>query len=299
MRGAQSRKDSCKPIDARPRIEALSVMLHSHLAAARAIETSFPEIDRAAEAIAGTIESNGTLFYAAAGSSGLMALADACELPGTFGVPQEQVRIVMAGGVPADGRMPGVTEDQTDEARAAARTMSPGDIAIILSASGTTPFACAFAEEARQNGNTVIAIANSTPSRLLELADIAIAVPTGAEVVEGSTRLGAGTAQKIVLNMMSTQAGILLGHVHDGHMVNLVPDNIKLKKRAEGIVERIADVPVDRAKEALELAGFDTKLATLIALGTDIDEARAILSMTGRRLRESLSRLRSAKKQKN
>ena len=274
-------------------------MLHSHLAAARAIETSFPEIDRAAEAIAGTIESNGTLFYAAAGSSGLMALADACELPGTFGVRQEQVRIVMAGGVPVDGRMPGDTEDQTDEARAAARTMSPGDIAIILSASGTTPFACAFAEEARQNGNTVIAIANSTPSRLLELADIAIAVPTGAEVVEGSTRLGAGTAQKIVLNMMSTQAGILLGHVHDGHMVNLVPDNIKLKKRAEGIVERIADVPAERAKEALELAGFDTKLATLIALGTDIDEARAILSMTGRRLRESLSRLRSAKKQKN
>ena len=160
----------------------------------------------------------------------------------------------------------------------------------MLSASGSTPFACAFARQARRVGCTVVGIANRAHCPLLDVADIAIALPTAPEVVEGSTRLGAATAQKIALNLISTQAGILLGQVHDGMMVNLNPDNLKLRKRAAGIVMRIAQVPADAAERALDMAGFNTKLAVLVATGTDPDRARALLDAAGQCLRDALAR---------
>ena len=299
MHDQQSQRNKGGPIDAVSRIEALGQMLASHAAAAKAVSVAVAEIDAAAELIASTVTGGGKLVYAAAGSSGLMALADACELPGTFGIPQGQIRIAMAGGVPADGRMPGDTEDQTTEAVATAREMQPGDIAIVLSASGTTRYACAFAEEAGKRGSKVIGIANVPGSRLLALSDIAIAIPTDAEVVAGSTRLGAGTAQKIALNMISTQAGILLGHVHDGLMVNLNPDNIKLRTRAADIVVKIAHVTSDAATRALGQAGYDTKLAVLIASGMTKAEARALLEQNNHRLRDCMTEMSGGEKTTN
>jgi N-acetylmuramic acid 6-phosphate etherase len=266
----------------------MSAMLASHMDAIATVAQAKAEIDEAADCLSAALAAGRTLFYAAAGSSGLMALADACELAGTFGVARRQVRICMAGGVPADGVMPGDTEDNALEAVAVAREMEAGDVAIVVSASGTTPFAVAFAETARARGNTLVAIANVAGSRLLELADVAIAVPTAAEVIDGSTRLGAGTAQKVTLNLMSTQAGILLGHVHDGLMVNLVSDNAKLRKRASRIVRQIASVSEDAAEEALIASGYDTKLAALIASGVDIECARVQLDRAGGRLRDCL-----------
>ena len=299
MHDQQSQRNKGGPIDAVSRIEALGQMLASHAAAAKAVSGAVAEIDAAAELIASTVTGGGKLVYAAAGSSGLMALADACELPGTFGIPQGQIRIAMAGGVPADGRMPGDTEDQTTEAVAIAREMQPGDIAIVLSASGTTRYACAFAEEAGKRGSKVIGIANVPGSRLLALSDIAIAIPTDAEVVAGSTRLGAGTAQKIALNMISTQAGILLGHVHDGLMVNLNPDNIKLRTRAADIVVKIAHVTSDAATRALGQAGYDTKLAVLIASGMTKAEASALLEQNNHRLRDCMTEMSGGEKTTN
>ena len=276
------------PIDALSRHDALAAMRISHVAALVAMSDAQGAIDDAAERVAATLEAGATLVYAAAGSSGLMALADACELTGTFGIPADQVRVCMAGGVPVDGVMPGGTEDDAGEAIAAAQRMKPADIAIVVSASGTTPYAIAFAEAARAQGNSVVAIANATNSPLLAMADVAINLATGPEVVVGSTRLGAGTAQKVALNMISTQAGILLGHVHDGLMVNLVPDNIKLRKRACQIVTQITNVPEDGAQQALEQARFDTKLAVLIAAGLNIDVATRRLVDSGRRLRDCM-----------
>ncbi|MCU9850071.1 N-acetylmuramic acid 6-phosphate etherase [Defluviimonas sp. WL0024] len=289
MPPGESQDKAARPIDALPRADALSAMLTSHAAAVAAVAPARPAIDAAAGHLAEALARGRAVFYVAAGSSGLMALADACELPGTFGVDPRQIRICMAGGVPADGIMPGATEDDDGEATAAVRGMAPGDVAIVVSASGTTPFAVAFAEAAVAQGNTVIGIANVSAARLLELADLAIAIPTPAEVIEGSTRLSAGTAQKVALNMMSTQAGILMGHVHDGMMVNLVADNIKLRKRAARIVARIAAVPEEAAVRALEVSRYDAKLAVLIALGVGEGDARNRLAGAGGRLRDCLA----------
>lgn len=268
--------------------DALAAMLASHIAALRSVSGALREIGEAATLVGSAIERGATIHYAAAGSSGLMALADASELPGTFKVPQNQIRICMAGGVPVDGRMPGDTEDGVEDAAKAAAATRQGDVAIVVSASGTTPYALAFADVARQNGAKVISIANVAGSDLAEKSDIAVIAPTAAEVVEGSTRLGAGTAQKAVLNMISTQAGILLGHVHDGLMVNLHPDNIKLRRRAIDIVSRISSVSAADAERALESTGFDTKLAALVALGFDGDTARDLLARHKGRLQACL-----------
>jgi N-acetylmuramic acid 6-phosphate etherase len=283
------------PIDALPAPAALGRMLASHLAALNAIEPALPALEAAARAVAATLAGGGTLLYAAAGSSGLMALSDACELPGTFGVPPERIRIRMAGGIPTDARMPGATEDAMDDGAAAAQGLGPGDTAIVISASGTTPFALAAARAARAAGLGVVGIANVGAAPLLDLADIAVAIPTAPEVVDGSTRLGAGTAQKVALNMISTLAGCLMGHVHDGMMVNLVADNIKLVARAEAIVARIAGVAPAAARAALEAADLDLKRAVLIAAGATPDHAAALLDSHGPHLRACLTALHTTR----
>jgi N-acetylmuramic acid 6-phosphate etherase len=269
-------------------------MLASQIAAVRAVEGALPAIEAAARAVAASLASGGTLLYAAAGSSGLMALSDACELPGTFGVDPGRIRIAMAGGIPQDARMPGSTEDAEEDGARAARGLGPGDTAIVLSASGTTPYALAAARAAAGAGAAVVAIANAAGSPLLGLATIQVAIPTGPEVVEGSTRLGAGTAQKVALNMISTLAGCLMGHVHDGMMVNLVADNAKLRARARGMVARIAGVDPGRAAAAIEAAGGDTKRAVLIAAGAAPAEADALIAARGPRLADCLAALRGS-----
>lgn len=275
-------------IDAVARQDALSAMLASHMDAVAIVSTAQNNIDTAAGYVARALAAGKTLHYAAAGSSALMALADSCELPGTFGIAAQQIRICMAGGVPADGVMPGYVEDDAADAVAAAQGMALGDVAIVVSASGTTPYSIAFAQTVKEQGNKVIAVANVSGSQLLEMADVGIALPTAPEVVGGSTRLGAGTAQKVALNMISTQAGILLGHVHDGFMVNFAPDNVKLRKRAAQIVMKIVGVSEAAADAALMQCGYDTKLAVLIAAGIDIDDARIRLEKAGGRLRDCL-----------
>lgn len=257
--------------------DALSAMLRSHIRALEAAQDALDDIARAASCVAQALEAGATVYYAAAGSSGLMALSDASELAGTFQIPHRQIRICMAGGVPVDGHMPGHTEDHTQEAEHAARDIVQGDVALVLSASGTTPYALAFAKAARARGATLIGIAKAADAALLRMSDISIALNTAPEVVEGSTRLGAGTAQKAVLNMISTQAGILMGHVYEGLMVNLKPDNAKLRQRAAQIVARIADVTVDEAENTLRVTGYDTKLAVLVAAGAEHTNAQDLL----------------------
>lgn len=252
-------------------------MVRGHSLALEGVGDAIPQIAAAAALIAAGLQKGAVIHYAAAGSSGLMALADACELPGTFGLPQSQIRISMAGGVPTDGHMPGDTEDNCKDAEHDSSTLRAGDIAIVLSASGTTPYALAFASTAKGQGARVIGIANGSNPPLLQMADVAIALKTGPEVVEGSTRLSAGTAQKVALNMISTQVGILLGHVHNGLMVNLNPDNIKLRHRAAAIVSRIAAVNTADAERALAATDYDTKRAVLVVRGLHSDAAAELL----------------------
>lgn len=275
--------------------EAILVSLaDAQIEAAKAVRNAIPAIAKAAEIIASRLNGGGKLAYAAAGSSGLMALADALELPGTFGIRRDRIAILIAGGDEAFRTLAGGPEDDTEEAAAAVAKagIGAGDCLIALSASGTTPYAVRAIEEAASRGAATIGIANNRDSALLRQAETAILLETPPEVIAGSTRMGAGTAQKIALNMLSTLTAVHLGHVHDGYMVNLMADNIKLRDRAARIVAAISGRDRDEAAGLLEKSGGAVKTAILLAAGADsADAARKILEEAGQKLRPALSAL--------
>ena len=282
---------AARGLDQRPLPEAAALLAEGQIAAATSLRAALDPIAAGAEAMARTIRAGGVLHYAAAGSSGLMAAADAQELGGTFSVPASQIRIHMAGGLPTGVEMPGGTEDDTEGLSRSLADLAPHDTLIAVSASGTTPYTLAAAGIARAKGATLIAIANNIGAPLFDGADHAICLETPPEVLSGSTRMGAGTAQKIALNMLSTLMALALGHVHDGMMVNLRADNIKLRARAQGIVARIAQVDEDAAAAALDLAEGEVKPAVLIAArGLGADAASDLLRETDGNLRAALAR---------
>lgn len=272
----------------------LASLVDAQVEAAKAVRNAIPSIAKAAEIIADRLNGGGRLAYAAAGSSGLMALADALELPGTFGIERDRIAILIAGGDKAFHTLAGGPEDDTEEAAAAIASagIGKGDCLIAVSASGTTPYAVRAIEEAARRGAATIGIANNRDSALLQRAGTAILLETPPEVIAGSTRMGAGTAQKIALNMLSTLTAVHLGHVHDGYMVNLMADNIKLRDRAARIVAAVSGRGRDEAAQLLEKSGGAVKTAILLAAGADsADAARKILEGTGQKLRPALSAL--------
>ncbi len=279
-------------IDQRPLHEVADILVEGQVAAAQAVRAAAEAISDAAAAMARTIRADGTLHYIAAGSSGLMAASDAQELGGTFSIPAGQLRIHMAGGLPTGVEMPGDTEDDTDSIDHALAGLTDRDTVIAVSASGTTPFTLAGVAVARSRGAAVIGIANNPGSALLAAADHPILLATPPELLSGSTRMGAGTAQKIALNMLSTLMAVELGHIHDGLMVNLRADNAKLRARAAGIVGRIAGVGPDAARDALDAAGGEVKPAVLIAAGRMApDDAKVLLAESHENLRAALARM--------
>jgi N-acetylmuramic acid 6-phosphate etherase len=260
---------------------------------------AIPAIADAARIVAGTLERGGRLAYAAAGSSGLMALADALELPGTYGLSRERIAILIAGGDDAFKTLAGGPEDDTEEAASAVAGagIGRGDCLISISASGSTPYAVQAIRTAKERGAATIAIANNAGTPLLSLADVAILLETPPEVIAGSTRMGAGTAQKIALNMLSTLAAVHLGHVHDGYMVNLVADNRKLRDRAARIVAAISGRDTEEATRLLEQSDGAVKVAILLAAGADnAAAATKILEGTGQKLRPALSAIEGSRR---
>lgn len=283
--------DAAIGLDERPRAEIAALLAEGQIQAAEALRGALDAIVSGSAAMARSIRNNGVLHYVAAGSSGLMAAADAQELGGTFSIPARQLRIHMAGGLPTGVAMPGDTEDATDGLDDGLHDLTDRDTMIAVSASGTTPFTLAAADIARARGATLVAIANNPGSALLNGADHAICLATPPELVSGSTRMGAGTAQKIALNMLSTLMAVDLGHVHDGMMVNLHADNTKLHARAAGIVGQVAGVQAETANTALQRADGEVKPAVLVAAkGVSPDDARALLRETQGNLRAALAR---------
>lgn len=279
-------------LDQRTDAEILSVLLSGQQQALGGLAPALPQIAAGAELMAATIANGGCIHYAAAGSSGLMGLADCAEIPGTFGVSATQLNIAMAGGVPTGVEMPGSTEDDAAAGLSAAANVQPADTVIAISASGSTAFPMAFATRARSIGAQVIAIANNADAALFAHADAAIHLNTPPEVIAGSTRLGAGTAQKAALNMMSSLMGIRLGHVVDGMMVNLVADNEKLLRRAAGIVSAITGALDDQARACLKAADGSVKTAVLLASGaTGPEQANRLLEQENGQLRAAMARL--------
>jgi len=282
-------------LDTRSPLEILSSLAEAQIEAAASVRAASPAIAAASGLIAGRLSAGGRLVYAAAGSSGLMALADALELPGTYGIARERILILIAGGDQALRDLAGAPEDDAGAAvRAVADAgVGPGDCLIALSASGSTPYALGALEEAKRRGAATVAVANNRGAPLLERADAAILLETPPEVIAGSTRMGAGTAQKIALNMLSTLAAVHLGHVHDGYMVNLFADNAKLRGRAARIVAAVAGIAPEEAERRLEESGGAVKTAILLAAGaSDAGAARTLLERSGEKLRPALSEIR-------
>lgn len=274
--------------------EALSILARAQVDAAEAVEAAIPALSQGAKLAAKAIAGGSKLVYAAAGSSGLMALADALELPGTYGIDPEQIVMLFAGGMADMTRMPGGPEDDRDAAVADVTRagVGQGDCLIAVTASGSTPYPLAAAEAARAAGAMTIGVANNAGAPLFDRVDVAICLPTPAEVIAGSTRMGAGTAQKIALNMLSTMMAVELGHVHDGYMVNVVADNIKLRERARRIVDAITGVGEEAAGTALDASDGRVKPAILIAAGAaNVSAADHLLLRHGGHLRPALAAL--------
>ena len=294
QRRTEAQHEGADQLDVKPPHEVLSLLADAQVEAAAAAKAAIEQIAEAALLAARVLSGGGRLAYAGAGSSGLMALADALELPGTYGIARDRILILLAGGASALTDLAGAPEDDAEQAArdVASAGIGPGDCLIAVTASGSTPYAVAALDAAKRAGASVIGIANNPGTPLLQRADVAILLATPPEVIAGSTRMGAGTAQKIALNMLSTLTAIHLGHVHDGYMVNLHADNAKLRDRAARIVAAITGAEPSAASAWLEAAGGSVKAAILIGMGAGSAEAAArLLEGTGQKLRPALSML--------
>jgi len=261
--------------------DVLALLLNRQRGALTAVEEAIPQIAKAAEALQRVAHANRKIGYAGAGSAGLTALADCLELPGTFGFPVERMRMLYAGGAENLLHLAGVNEDDEDAGRQDFKNsgLGEGDILIAVSASGSTPYTLGTVREAQAAKTETVALANNPDTPLLQLADHPILLKTPPEIIAGSTRLGAASAQKAALNMISTLVALRLGHAVRGHMVNLIADNEKLRLRAQRILQDLTGCPADIAMATLLQANGRVKIAALMILsGMDADNAETVLT---------------------
>lgn len=274
--------------------EILDILHAGQVFAVKAVKSAMPALEKGAEAMAIAIRKGGNIVYAAAGSSGLMGLADGLEIPQTFGVPNNRIKILCAGGLEDMAHPKGSAEDDIEAATRDASVIGSNDCVICLAASGNTLYPVTIMNIAHERGATTVGIANNDATLLIEGSDIPVLLPTPPEVIAGSTRLGAGTAQKTALNMMSTLMGVRLGHVMDGLMVNVVADNVKLIERAENIVMEISGCDRETASNNLKLSDGGVKQAVLITSGAkDLNEATKYLDMADQNLRSAIANITS------
>ncbi len=278
-------------LDLWPTADAVDAMLEGQLAAAAAVRSATVIIASAAEAAADRLRGGqGRLIYAGAGTSGRIALQDGVELGPTFDWPESRLLYLLAGGAQAITTSVEDAEDDADDGRkliADAKT-AVHDVVIGVAASGQTPFTVAAVEEARKAGALTIGVAGNEETRLLSAAEFGILLPTGEEVIAGSTRMKAGTAQKIALNLLSTAIMLRLGLVHGNLMVAMRSNNKKLVHRAMEIVRTIAGSSAEAAKAALIQTDGDIRTAVLVARGMSLEDARAELAAANGVLRQAM-----------
>jgi len=284
----EERSPRYRGLDAWPPREILEALLERQFTAVAAVRPALPEIEAAALAAKERLLKGGRLAYAGAGTSGRLGLLDAVELFPTFGWPPEKTLVFLAGGDRAAFEAVEEAEDDEAEGQKAGAKLGKNDVLLGISASGRTPFVLGAVKAAKAQGALTLGIANNPGSPLLSLVDHPILLETGPEVIAGSTRLAAGTAQKVALNLFSTLVMTLLGRVYDNLMVGVVPTNEKLRKRAAGIVAEIAEVDPQTAEDALARSNYEVPVATLVARGLKPEEARARLAQAQGRLREAM-----------
>lgn len=274
-------------LDAWPLGQAMEAMWEGQLAAVSAVHAALPAITRAVTEAAPLLARGGRLIYVGAGTSGRIAAQDGAELTPTFGWPAERTLVLLAGGKDALlASVEGAEDDAADgAARADAAALTAEDVVIGIAASGHTPFTVAAIEKAAAQGALTVGIANNGSSPLLKACRHPILLATGSELIAGSTRMKAGTGQKVVLNLISSGLMLRLGRVYRGMMVNMHVANAKLQRRARKIIMRIAGCSEREADNALGLAGNQLNLAIVVALGHDIRDAQALLDRHGGNLR--------------
>ena len=280
-------------LDAWSLTSAMEAMWEGQLAAVAAIGHALPAITAATEAARAALGSRGRIVYVGAGTSGRVAVQDGAELTPTFAWPSERVRFIVAGGDSAFVTSIEGAEDDIDDAvrQIDEAGIAPHDVVIAVAASGTTPFTVAALQRAGTFGAVTIGVANNPDTALLGSAKFPILIETGTELIAGSTRMKAGTAQKVVLNLISSGIMLRLGRVYRGMMVNMQPTNAKLKRRAELMVAEIAQCDLLDATRALDQAEGDIKTAVLLVLGVARADVEILLKNCDGNLRRVFAQL--------
>lgn len=258
MLKTEMRNEKTTHIDKMDTLSILKLISDENYNAVRAVENALPEISKAVDIISNAIANGGRLIYIGAGTSGRLAVADAAECPPTFGVDYNTVCAIIAGGEKTLVRASENQEDFEDIGRADLRTknITSDDVICGISASGGAAYVAGALKEGKENGCKTISISSNAGTLIGSIADVEIVTDTGAEVIQGSTRMKAGTAQKLVLNMLSTAAMIKTGKVYENVMINLKPSNKKLRQRMINIVCSLKNVDEKTSEAALENAGW-------------------------------------------
>ncbi len=283
-----------RALDELPVLQQLEIMNAADSEVAAAVAQEVPRTAAAVEAIVRALETGGSLIYLGAGTSGRLGVLDAAECPPTFGVPPDLVRGIMAGGYRA---LVQSAEGVEDDPEAGARDLEaagfgPKDVLVGISASGRTPYVLGAVAKARALGAITCGISCVRDSELSRAVQFPIEPLTGPEILAGSTRLRAGTATKMVLNMISTAVMTRLGHVYGNLMVNVQPTNRKLEDRARRIIQEATGVSYVQASELLDQAGRDVRTAIVMQLkGVPRQEAEKLLAEARGRIREALKSL--------
>lgn len=279
-------------LDILPIREALEIMNEEDQKVALAVRKEIPQIEKAVQAVIESFNKGGRLIYVGAGTSGRLGILDAVECPPTFGTPPEMVQGLIAGGEKAFLKAVEGAEDSMDMGVDDLKNigLNPKDIVVGIAASGRTPYVKGALNYAKEIGCKTVAIACNKNSEIGAIADIAIEVVVGPEVLAGSTRLKAGTAQKLVLNMISTISMVGIGKAYKNLMVDVQLNNIKLQKRAENIIMTATGVDRDTAKQTLEKADGSVKLAiTMILLNCSREEAEEKLAEANGHIRRIIT----------
>jgi N-acetylmuramic acid 6-phosphate etherase len=270
--------------------DIVEALIEGQLAAVAAVRSARDALVAAAIAGEAKLRAGGRLVYVGAGTSGRLAVQDGAELIPTFSWPQDRLLLLIAGGKDALLRSVEGAEDGIDQAvRLVQRhEIDVNDVLIAVAASGTTPFTLACLREAGKRGALTIGIANNRDTPILQEADYPIWLDTGAEPIAGSTRMKAGTAQRITLNVFSSLVMILLGRIYDGLMVDVQAVNQKLVRRSQSILKRLTGSSDEQARAALRKANGNLKVAVLLLHGCKLEEAASILDNAGGQLRAAL-----------
>jgi N-acetylmuramic acid 6-phosphate etherase len=291
VRDTEQRNPASRNLDRMTAREIVRLMNREDRKVAVAVGREIPAIARAVDAIVAGIRNGGRLIYVGAGSSGRMGMLDAAECPPTFGISQKLVRALIAGGRRAITQ---AVEGAEDSTRNGERDLRPlkltrNDVVVGIAASGTTPYVLGAMNFAQKRGATTVAVTSNLRMPLGRLAKIVIAPEVGPEVLTGSTRLKAGTSQKMVLNMLTTAVMALLGHVYENLMIDMMLTNEKVADRALRILAEASGKNVSAAKHALRAAGHDMRVAlVMLKRGVKVGEAKKRLRVASGDLRKAL-----------